>query len=247
MNCLPRSLATCTIALIWGLLCFHPGYSQSVYEIRKVKKPVRIDGVWDKKPWKKVRAVEITHRMGDTPRFTPRTSAKLTYDKKNLYLIFRVEDRFVKSTITHFNGSVSTDSCVEFFFAPDEDEPLRYFNLEINAGGTPLIYYVTRPWTDYVKLDSIHIARIDIAHSLPRIVDPEIEKDTTWTIECKIPLSMLQEYGRISLPRTGVRWKANFYKTGSKTSNPHYFTWAPVTFPRPNFHLPEFFGTLIFQ
>ncbi|MCB0276848.1 MAG: diguanylate cyclase, partial [Calditrichaeota bacterium] len=27
----------------------------------------------------------------------------------------------------------------------------------------------------------------------------------------------------------------------------HWLTWAPVEHPKPNFHLPEFFGTLVFD
>lgn len=226
------------ISSVWG---------QSVYTVSRIKKPIRIDGNWDKKEWKKVSAVAIALPMGKVPDFIPKTYAKLAYDNDNLYLIFKVEDRYLKSTVTEYNGNVSGDSCVEFFFSPDEDEPLRYFNLEVNAGGTPLIFYVTKPWTEFVKLDPENISKIEIAHSMPAVIDPEIVKDTTWTIECRIPFTVLEKYGKVTKPAKGVKWKANFYKTGSRTSNPHWFTWSKVDFPRPNFHLPEFFGTIVFK
>jgi hypothetical protein len=171
----------------------------------------------------------------------------MIYDADNVYVIFRVKDQFVKSIVTEYNGNVSGDSCVEFFFSPDSAEPLKYFNLEINAGGTPLIFYVTKALTEFVKLQAPDIKQIEIAHSLPSVVDPQIAEPVTWTIEYRIPLSMLKKFSNVTNPAPGVIWKANFYKTGSRTSNPNYITWNFVDNPRPNFHLPQFFGVLKFQ
>jgi len=206
-----------------------------------------IDGLWDKPEWNNVPTLSIKNRMGDEPRFQPLTEAKVKYDAANLYVIFRVRDKFVKSVVTQYNGNVSGDSCVEFFFSPDVNEPLQYFNLEVNAGGTPLIFFIENPWSKYIRLPDEAIAQIEIAHSLPAVVDPEIKEDVTWTVEYRIPLEMLRKFSRITTPAKGVTWRANFYKTGSETSNPHYYTWAPVVNPVPNFHLPEYFGKITFN
>lgn len=224
-----------------------PVEGQSVYEVSRSNRPVTIDAKWDKKVWRKVPEIIISHPMGESPSFAPVAVAKVAYDQDNLYLIFKVDDRFVKSTVTEYNGNVSGDSCVEFFFSPDANQPLHYFNLEINAGGTPLIFYVTKPWTDFTKLDRESIDQIEIAHSLPAVIDPEIEEPVTWIIECRVPYAMLRKFSNVTIPEPGAEWRANFYKTGSRTSNPHWFTWAPVDYPKPNFHLPEFFGTLKFK
>ena len=136
---------------------------------------------------------------------------------------------------------------MEFFFSPDSSYPLRYFNLEINAGGTPLIFYISKPWNDFRKLENDDINKIEIAHSLPKKVDPEITEPVTWIIEFRVPIDMLKKYSNVTTPGPGVTWKGNFYKTGSKTSNPNYMTWSFVDNPTPNFHLPQFFGTLKFQ
>jgi hypothetical protein len=169
------------------------------------------------------------------------------YDASNIYVIFRVHDKFVKSTVTKYNGHVSGDSCVEFFFSPNTAEPGHYFNLEINAGGTPLIFFVTKPRKEHKKLSDSLISQIEIAHSLPAVVNPEITDEVNWTIECRIPLSILKEFTDVAIPKPGVAWRANFYKTGSDTSNPHYYTWSPVSNPFPDFHLPSYFGTIQFN
>jgi hypothetical protein len=208
---------------------------------------IPVDGDWDKPVWEKVKPVTIENRMGAEPRFRPITEAKVLYDATNVYVIFRVHDKFVKSTVTSYNGHVSGDSCVEFFFSPNSAEPGHYFNLEVNAGGTPLIFFITNPRKSFTKLPDELISKIEIAHSLPAVVDPEITEEVMWTIECRIPLEILKQFTDVTMPRPGVTWRANFYKTGSDTSNPHYYTWSPVSNPEPNFHLPAYFGTLIFN
>lgn len=220
-----------------------------VYKVTKLKGPIKIDGNWDKRQWKNAGIVKVDKYMGVIPKFKPTVEAKMMYDESNVYVIFRVKDRYVRSVVQEYNGNVSGDSCVEFFFSPDSAFPLRYFNLEINAGGTPLIFYIADPYPSisFVKLEASEIKEIEIAHSLPSKVDPEISEPVTWTIEYRIPLSMLTKFSKVTNPAPGVVWKANFYKTGSRTSNPNYITWNFVDNPKPNFHLPQFFGTLIFQ
>ncbi len=219
------------------------------YIVTRMLKPLLIDGKWDKPQWKKIKPVKMLNYMGKIPDFKPRAEAKMGYDKDNIYVIFRVKDKFVRSVVQDYNGNVSGDACVEFFFAPDAEYPERYFNLEINAGGTPLMFYIAPPYPKgkFIKLEPKDFEQIEIAHSLPKLVDPEITDSITWTVEYRIPLSLLEKFSYITRPATGVVWKANFYKTASLSSNPHWITWSFVDNPKPNFHLPQFFGSLVFK
>lgn len=220
---------------------------ESVYHVNQLEGEIEIDGIWDKPVWENVPALEITNYMGDKPQFLPTTFAKLLYDEENIYGIFQVQDRYVQCLVQETNGHVSGDSCVEFFFSPDNSNPLFYFNLEINCGGVPLLQFVTVPRKEYLFLKEREIRKVEIAHSLPKKVFPEIEGDTVWTIEFKLPLKILEKYAAITHPKPGVKWTANFYKTASNTSNPHYLTWSKVDNAIPDFHLPQFFGTLVFR
>ena len=38
--------------------------------------------------------------------------------------------------------------------------------------------------------------------------------------------------------------KANFYKCGDLTAHTHFLSWSPIDAPKPDFHRPDFFGTL---
>ena len=221
--------------------------SDSVYIVVKSETPVKIDGDWNKNEWQNIEALNINNRMGDEPLFTPTVQAKMMYDNENLYVIFRVNDRYVRCLVTDINGPVYEEPAVEFFFSPNPELPDRYFNIEINCGGTPLMHYNDFSKKEKTPLDTEDIKQVEIAHSLPEIVDPEITEPVTWTIEYSIPLGMLEKYAKIIHPAQDIEWKANFYKIAEKGTNVHFLTWSVVDNPVPNFHLPRFFGTLKFQ
>ena len=247
-----KKIITLTLAAIFTIALIQAQnsapYTPEVYEVVKTKKPIKIDSNWDKKQWKKVKPVTITNYMGDIPAFKPEVQAKMVYDRDNLYVIFRVKDKYVKSITDRNNGPVWRDSAVEFFFSPDVENPRLYFNIETNCGGFALFHHnnpIDR--SQNKRLTDEDIAQLEIAHSMAAFVDPEITDEVTWTIEYKVPLDLLRKYSPITTPAKGVEWRANFYKIAEITSNPHYITWSKIDLPRPNFHVPEAFGRLIFK
>lgn len=235
------------LTIVYSFLIQSEMKTASVYNVSRLKQSMKIDANWNKPQWQDIKAVTISNYMGQIPDFRPSVQAKMMYDDGNIYIIFHVNDRYVRCVAQEINDSVWEDSCVEFFFAPDTNVPLKYFNLEINCGGTPLMHYNIVPRKETKTLDIDDIKKIEIAHSLPKKIDPEITEPVTWTIEYKIPLAMLTKYSNITNPKRGIIWKANFYKCAEKNSNPHFITWSKVTNSVPDFHLPQFFGTLKFE
>jgi len=220
---------------------------QSVYKVHKLTQSIKIDADWNKPQWQNIKEIDINNRMGDKPLFTPSVKAKMMYDNENLYLIFHVNDRYVRCRVTDYNGPVYEEPAVEFFFSPDPAFPDRYFNLEINCGGTPLMHYNDFSAKTHNPLEPEDIYKVEIAHSLPQVVDPEITEPVTWTIEYKIPLAMLEKYSKIIYPKPGISWLANFYKIAEKGTNIHFLTWSVVDNLKPDFHLPRFFGNIKFE
>jgi len=219
----------------------------SVYRVSRLDQSIPIDGIWDKITWQQVQPAAITNYMGEIPGFRPVAEAKMRYDADNLYIIFRVQDRYVRCLTGDINGPVWEDGAVEFFFAPDTSYPQRYFNLEINCGGTPLMHYNLVPRQESREIAPDDIRQIEIKPSLPQIIDPEITEPVTWTLEYRIPLAMLEKYSPVIRPEKGVSLRANFFKIAENNSNPHYITWSKVDLPKPDFHRPEFFGILQFE
>ncbi|WP_276346279.1 carbohydrate-binding family 9-like protein [Daejeonella sp. JGW-45] len=233
------------LACVFMIPGAHSSEKPAMYKVKKLQGSMKIDASWNKAQWKKVKEIPIENFMGQIPAFQPRVVAKMMYDSRNIYMIYKVEDRHVRIQNTKFNSPVSTDACVEFFFAPDKDWPLRYFNIEINAGGTALMAYHKDGKRTNVTEADFNVA--EVAHTLPKKLDQEISEPVTWFLEFKMPLSLLAKYGNYTQPEKGVKWKANFYKTSSRSTNPHYITWSVVQNPVPQFHLPQYFGTLMFK
>ena len=223
--------------------------NQKVYEVNSFEGQMTIDADWLKPEWKNVKPLIINNYMGEIPEFDHKVQAKMMYSTRNecLYLIYRIEDKYVRCTVDTINGPVWHDSCVEFFFAPDNDNSLKYFNLEMNCAGVPLMHYNRIPRIDAVDLDTADILEVEIASSQPVSDTMEVTGPVTWTLECRIPLSILRKYSPITNPGPGVTWRANYYKLASKSSHPHFITWSPVISEKPDFHLPEYFGILKFN
>ncbi|MDB5120040.1 MAG: hypothetical protein JWN56_1258 [Sphingobacteriales bacterium] len=234
------------LSLSYSLLGKTVDKEVSVYKVKQLETPMEINGNWNKPQWRKVKEIQIRNFMGLIPSFRPKVQAKMMYDKQNIYVIFLVHDRYVRNMIEDYNGPVSSDACVEFFFSPDMNFTERYFNLEINSGGTPLMGYHTDGRKKYQLLEHADLDKIEISHSLPKKLEKEITEPITWTIEYRLPLSVLQKFSNITAPEPGVVWRGNFYKTSSMSSNPHWMTWSVVNNPKPDFHLPQFFGILKF-
>lgn len=224
-----------------------PPVKQNTYRVHRLKQPLTIDADWDKPAWKDIPSLTIEYYMGQAPEHQPQAQAKVAYDEDALYLIWKVADQFVLAKRTRHQDDVWRDSCVEFFFTPGTEPAERgYFNLETNCTGVKLLG-IHHPGSKDDQPTAADFASIVTASSLQRKIDPELAVPTTWTLEYKIPLSLVQKYAKVDLPQRGVRWRANFYKCADDASHPHWLTWSPVANTEPSFHLPQFFGILEFE
>ncbi len=240
-------LSAMLLILGYGCTTSDDETEEYVYTVTHLSQSVEIDSNWDKDPWSDISPLYLNNHMGDEPVHQPEVLTKIAYDDDAIYVIFHVEDQFVRCVVDEYQGPVFTDSCVEFFFVPGDDISNGYFNLEVNCGGTALFDFQKERGVERVRIPEATFERIDLAHSMPRIVEPEITDPVTWTIEYRIPFEILTQYTEVSRPASGVEWRANFYKLGDDTSHPHWLTWSHVDLPEPDFHRPEFFGTLIFE
>jgi hypothetical protein len=218
----------------------------AVYHVKKVSAPAAIDGNWNNGPWANTLPLDVKLYMGNKPAHQPKTQAKVLYDANAIYVMFRVEDRYVRAVAGH-QGNVCRDSCVEFFFIAGTDTAKGYFNFEMNCGGTMVFHHQIMPHVDSKQIAQADCDKIDIYHSLPTIIDPEIKEPTVWVVQYRLPFDILEHYAKIVRPAPGVVWQANFYKCADATSHPHWLTWAKVNRPQPDFHVPDSFGELIFE
>ena len=216
-----------------------------ICKVTRLANPPKCRPDWNKPPWQEVPSELIGNYMGDKPDHFPKTEVKIAYDDVAIYVMFRVEDRYVRAMAAKHQDSVCGDSCVEFFFTPGSDLSKGYFNLEMNCGGT-MLFHFHPGGKERIEVPGSDCEKIAITHSLPRIIDPEIRESVTWAVGYAIPTALLSRYCPVSKPQPHALWRANFYKCADNTSHPHWLTWSPVDYPKPNFHLPQSFGVLEF-
>jgi hypothetical protein len=231
-------------------ICTPNGYAMSkpTYFIKRTTITPELNGLWDGPAWSHADILEISHFRPESSDHRPTTEVKLLYDDQVVYVIFKVNDQYVRCVHDNYLDLVCEDSCVEWFVKPLPDK--GYFNFEINCGGTLHCSYIENPTRSsngfkkfrYIPEESRK--RVLIFHSMPTVIDPEIQDAVEWIIEYHVPLIVLEDcVGKLdSLAEKS--WKANFYKCGDKTSHPHWAAWAPVR--ELNFHRPEDFGTIRF-
>ncbi len=193
--------------------------------------------------------LEVANFRPESSAHRPKVSAQLLYDAKGIHGVFRVEDQYVRSVRTHFQDEVWKDSCVEFFVQPKSDK--GYFNLEMNAGGAHLCWYITDPtrvpggFKEFVKLPPDIGQTIQIQSSLPKVVDPEITEPVSWNLKFFIPFALFENYVGPIGDVCGQQWRGNFYKCGDELSQRHWASWSPMD--KLNFHMPHCFGTIVFE
>ncbi len=170
-----------------------------------------------------------------------KASFGIAYDPQNIYLRFNVQESNTKAVYRNFNDPVNDDSCVEFFVSFEKG---YYYNLEFNCIGTILGAYGSGR-EDRVLLDSDLLASIQTVPSLGTGKILIEDRDTRWTLDVKIPLSIFKFSGMDTFKNKTAF--CNFYKCGDKQVIEHYLSWLPIKAEKPDFHRPEYFGELNFE
>ena len=219
------------------------------YTIRRTPTPPEFTGQWDGPVWNQAETLSVNsfHPAGSDHK--PGVTVRALYDAKGIYVHFKVQDRYVRSIHTKSLDPVCQDSCVEFFFQPKPNT--GYLNVEGNAGGTFLCYFIEdhrRTPTGFEKyrpIDPSWFSHIRAYHSLPAVVEPEITTPVEWKLEYFVPFALIEAYVGPLGPIPGQTWQANFYKCGDNTSHPHWGAWAPIG-DELNFHQPSRFAPVTF-
>lgn len=165
--------------------------------------------------------------------YKPRCSARLVYiDGQGFLAKLSCQESNPRITVTEYDQLVSKDSCLEWFANFDPDRSDLYINMEVNAAGIMLCKVGNtqnrKPLCQIVERPHVNIIR----------------DEDSWSAEMFVPLTIVSAvYGKDSFSPGDVI-KSNFYKCGDETAFKHYGMWSRCETEKPNFHRPEFFGTL---
>jgi len=195
-----------------------------------------------KDEWNNLPSASIDVRPWDEGGPLPPAEAKVAFDGSRFHVMLKAWERNLRVVTHQCNGPVWEDSCVEFFFNPAPARDQRYLNFEINAEGILLLGLgPVRDGRTRVDFDP---AVFDIRADVP-LHGAASWNEPFYTVRFVIPVSFLEGiYGKLEL-RPGDVLAGNFQKCGDKTAIPHFGCWNPIEVAEPNFHRPDFFGTLV--
>lgn len=216
----------------------------NTYVVKPSAVPVDLSAAWDSPMWQNANELKLENSLPRGGDFRPDTRIKMLYDNKRICGLFKVDDQYVVARATANQQQVCQDSCVEFFVWP-HGAP-RYFNFEMNCGGTILLYHIKADNTkEYDLVPESDLATIERYHTLPSLITEEITEPVTWYLGFGIPIEFFRKYSGISPELSGQTWKANFTKCADKCSHPFWLTWKNLS--KSSFHLPYEFGSLYFE
>lgn len=174
------------------------------------------------------------------PKVLP-VSVRVAHDNRRIYLYYEVEGEELRAVNTKDFMSVWEDSCVEFFVQRKGEKVYR--NFEFNVHGVLLA-------SERESRESAQHLSLDMMSSIERFTTIKHQYKSrrqlsNWTLYAEIPKQAFGFLPNEELSNETIR--ANFYKCGDKTQEPHYISWNPIDLPKPDFHVPQFFGELVFE
>ncbi len=162
------------------------------------------------------------------------------YTEDELVLKYRVQEKYIRAVYTQINDPVHKDSCVEFFISSGNG---FYYNFEFNCIGTVHAGYgKQREGRELLSEEDISSIRTSSILGTERIEVRQTEEP--WELTAAIPFSIFKEE-KFTNPG-GKIFTGNIYKCGDELPVPHFLSWNPIGTQTPDFHRPEFFGSIEF-
>lgn len=172
--------------------------------------------------------------------YRPQVAFAMAHGDRGVFLKFYVEEKHIRAVYSEPNDPVYKDSCVEFFVSFGDE--MQYYNFEFNCAGTCLLSFGKERARRIMSSDEL-IRSIAFRSS----IKPASSKDSTigWELTLSIPFSAFQYHEIDSLG--GKKCRANFYKCGDDLPEPHFVVWNEIKTEEPDYHRPEFFGSVEFN
>jgi hypothetical protein len=209
------------------------------YKVSRTTIPILIDGKLDDPSWAKAALINNFVINSDNSPTPYNTEGKILYDDKFIYFAFRCIDDNIWATKNKRDDHLWEEEVVEVFIQPNPTES-SYIEIEVNPLGSLLDAYML----DSVKClpyDSWNMVDIKWAVHVQGTVDGK-PGDTAWT--CEIAFPIVNAVTAINIPpKAEDIWRINLYRAELKPSYA-LISWSPTY--RDDFHMPSFFGKLIF-
>jgi hypothetical protein len=218
------------------------------YVCRKATGDIQVDGKLNEGDWKGAEEIQLLDNSGKGAAMRPKTSAKMLWDEKNLYVAFVSEDSDIRATMKQRDQYLWTEEVVEIFVGRTD----MYIEIEVNPLNTLFDGLIDlRGQTGRPKFDVDAIARVNFDIKHETVVEGTVEnpkdKDVCWVVELAIPHTALKDIHPVP-PKDGHVWRLNLYRIDRSLEAGKVTSAAGAWSPTGGwFHDPARFGKLIFR
>ena len=225
---------------------------------------INVDGKLDEAAWKAASWSDPFIDIDGLRKPHLTTRIKMLWDDEFYYIAAELEEPHVWATLTARDSVIFHDNDFEVFIDPDGDTH-AYYELEVNAFGTPWDLMLVQPYRDGgPAIHAWDIAGLEVGVEVQGSINTPADRDERWTVELAIPWEVLLEAapGRMR-PRPGDQWRVNFSRVqwtvdaskgaytkrlDEKTGKPmpeDNWVWSPQG--AINMHMPERWGIVQFS
>lgn len=239
-------------------------FGQKKYDCYKSPEKLIIDGdvyteYWKSVPWSDF-FIDIEGDTMPSPYYQSRM--KMLWDDQYLYVAAEMEEEHIWGYLDNRDDIIYRDNDFEVFIDP-LGKAEKYFEIEINALGTILDLYMSKPYKKGGVADlSWNADGIKKAVKIYGSINDTSSRDLKWTVEIAIPWTAYNtRVEEISSPNNGDEWRINFsrvqwetdyyddrYKRRTDNSGKRLpennWVWSPQGVI--NMHVPEKWGKVKF-
>lgn len=180
--------------------------------------------------WQEIPFAEHAFRWADSSPSPYKSGFRLIHSPEGVTVRLESNEWPLRAVRTVCNEQICEDSCMEFFFTPNEEEK-SYINIEVNPLGVTHIGFG----------EGRHGRRLLDITGEGLAIETAIRFGEGWCACLFIPYTFIEK----QFASHTAAWRMNSYKCGDLTPIEHYAVWNPIEVPKPDYHRPEFFGSLI--
>ena len=225
-----------------GPILESPQQALPEYRTPKTAKPPTIDGKLDDAAWQAAPAVQLNSSMDGSPA-NRKTTARVLWDDKFLYVAFDCDDPDVWGTLKNKDDAIYNEEAVEVFLDANGDGK-TYNELQVSPHNVQFDAAFVARRSDLEtakKWESGMVTAVNVRGTLD-----DDQPDQGWSAEMKIPLANLMEVPPLP-PKKGDVWRFNLYRLEHHVHREQIegTSFSPL-FVGDFHHLPRF-GKLIFD
>jgi len=154
------------------------------YDCHRSLGDIVIDGQLNEESWLKAQSTDDFRHYTGRPVSGLRTSAKMLWDDRFLYIGFQCEDNDIYATFEDRDDPLWCQDVVEVFIMEQSVGQGHYIEYEVSPLGTFMDFYIVKPYVGIPEWDSFDPRA---AGTVTGTLNDPADKDGGYTVEMAIP------------------------------------------------------------